>query len=528
MKNFRVILLCAFVAALAESCSKSGGDDDFPGNPVEVSDGSLSHGEIILGEQLENPYSLENVKCACKSLYPTKSFDGLQATNLYVRFLPKDSDEMNLLESLSLELLDYPVDYEILQDGDYYKDPSISEDAITWQYAVVPSDFVFPDIEYQILENCFITDSSSGTRSGIQDVDWEAVERKAFDLTGNGDMVSDCSVKGSSNPSGRITMVDEEYGGGQKVGVAGVRVECNVFVKFSSTYTDRDGYYTIPRKFSANPRYRLVFKNSKGFSIGFNWILYPASISTLGESSPSGINYNVDKDSGRTIFRRCVVNNSAYDFFERCSSSDLGITAPPSNLCFWTFDSTDASSAVMLHHGTVLDGDSTNWIYKLVSYVVGFFAPDITIGAEGLENYKEISAVVCHEMAHASHFVSVGKDYWDDLVHYIVQCAVRGQDLYGDGTLENAGVCAVAEMWAFYLQSKMYKERYGGTNPAFGSSYWFHPQILTYLEDRGMTAGEIFAALTSDVTSVDLLREKLLTLYPARKSIITQVFNRYE
>ena len=54
---------------------------------------------------------------------------------------------------------------------------------------------------------------------------------------------------------------------------------CNVFVKFASTFTTRDGYYTIPKTFSSSPRYRLMFQNQKGFEIGFNLLLVPASLS---------------------------------------------------------------------------------------------------------------------------------------------------------------------------------------------------------------------------------------------------------
>ena len=40
-------------------------------------------------------------------------------------------------------------------------------------------------------------------------------------------------------------------------------------------------------------------------------------------------------------------------------------------------------------------------------------------------------------------------------------------------------------MWGYFNESKMYKERYGGTVPSFGTSYWFYPQIFRYLDERG-------------------------------------------
>ena len=82
-------------------------------------------------------------------------------------------------------------------------------------------------------------------------------------------------------------------------------------------------------------------------------------------------------------------------------------------------------------------------------------------------------------------------------------------------------------MWAYYMESKMFQERYGGSMPTFGTSYWFYPQIFRYLDERGFPRSYIFKALTPEVTSRDLLKKKLLELYPARQSLINQVFERY-
>ena len=82
-------------------------------------------------------------------------------------------------------------------------------------------------------------------------------------------------------------------------------------------------------------------------------------------------------------------------------------------------------------------------------------------------------------------------------------------------------------MWAYYMESMMHKERYGGAVPAYGTSFWFYPQIFRYLEDRGLSRSQIFAALQEDVTGKQALRERLIELYPDKKIMIEQVFNRY-
>lgn len=507
------------------SCNKWEGGS---GRGTGFSDDGVYHDMIVLGRQLENPYETETVRRAYASVYPTKGRTEIETTDLYVRFLPKDDDEYALLESLGVEMLDHPLDFEILREGDYYHDPSIDDESITWQYAVVPHDFKFPDVRHELLSECFIAENTADTKS-YDGVDWDAVEAEAYRITGNESMLLP-QTRAKSKPSGRITIVDDDANGGKAFGVAGVRVSCNVFVKFARTYTDRDGYYTIPKTFSSKPRYRLVFKNEKGFAIGLNLVLVPASVSTLGKATAAGIDYTVTRDSDSRLFRRAAVNNAAYEYISRCSIEDMGIKAPPGDLRIWLFNGTSASSAVMIHHNAFVKHDLISKYLGIFSSLIAFFAPDITIGMDGKDSYKEIYDATCHELAHASHFSQAGKSYWDKYIMYILESYVKtGGQTYGSGSEgENAGHCEVGEMWAYYMESMMHKERYGGAIPTFGTSYWFYPQIFRYLEERGMSRSEIFAALTADVSGREQLRDRLVSLYPERRVMIEQVFNRYK
>ena len=49
----------------------------------------------------------------------------ISATHLYVRFKPNSVEQFIMLEEIEdLELQDFPMDYEVVQDGDYYQDPT--------------------------------------------------------------------------------------------------------------------------------------------------------------------------------------------------------------------------------------------------------------------------------------------------------------------------------------------------------------------------------------------------------------------
>lgn len=520
-------LKLALLALAVMSCSKDGHSPD---RGIDYSYGrQLTHDRIVLGDRLENPYKTENITKALMSLYPTKADRvDVRTTNLYVRFLPSNDFEFKLLEKKGLHLTDHPLDYAIKVEGDWYHDPDLPEESMTWQYAVVPHDFRFPEIRYEIIDECFISENDPGTRA--DGIDWEAVEREAYRLTGNEGMISETVVKAGSKvvPSGRITIVDEDANGGKPFGVAGVRVSCNSFVKFDHAYTDRDGYYEMEKSFSANLRYRVVFQNSQGFSVGLNLILAPASVSTLGKSSPEGVNITVTQDSDSRLFRRCAVNNAAYEYYSRCSKEDLNLPVPPSDMRIWIFNALEASSAVMLHHGAVLDNDMVVSFLGNVSKILKYFLPDITIGTKGREDYASIYSSVCHELAHASHFTKTGTTYWNNYILYIVESYLKtGGMTYGDGSGARAGYCEIGESWAYFIESLMYKGRYGGTIPTFGTSYWFYPQIFRYLYERGISVQELASVLDADVKSRQELKSALLASFPSDRIIIEQVFSRY-
>ena len=491
-----------------------------------------SHGMIVLGSQLEDPYSVKYVTKAIESLYPSKAGRvEVEETDLYIRFLPRDQSEFALWESLGVVILDHPLDFEIVRDGDYYQDPDIPDDRITWQYAVVRKDFSAPaGLPYEVLDKCYIAEHASSTKAEFQGIDWAEVEREAFRLSGNESMLEGTKAKGdvSGQPKGRITIVDEEYSP-DPVGLAGVMVSCNTFVKFANAYTDENGYYEMTRTFNTEVRYRLKFRNRKGFSLGFNLVLVPSSMSNLGRNTPEGLDYCITKDDDRTLFTRAVVNNAGYDYFEGCVVNGERMTTPPTDLRLWLFQHSASSSSVMLQHGAIVDDSILKKYLGEYMPLVKMFLPDITLGLKGKDSYSSIYRATVHEMAHASHFKEVGTGFWDKFVKFILMSYITsGGVTYGSGTEADHGYCEVGEMWAYYIETRFYRERYADSTAAFGTSYWFSPQILMYLDDRGLDRFKLFKAFTSDIISKDLLQDKLLSMYPENKSMINQAFARYE
>ncbi len=519
MKRTIEILLTAALAASCVGRSLSPGAGPAPEERL-----SAEPGMIVLGERLEDPYTVENMNKAFASLYPTKADRVvLPATHLYVRFLPANEAQYATLERLGVELVDHPVDYEILREGDWYHDPEIAPGSITWQYAVVDADFHFPKgICHEVIDRCHIPAPGPSTKA--DGIDWAEVERESFRLTGNAALTK--GEESSGTPSGRITIVDAALGG-EPEGVRGVRVACNCFVKFARAYTDEQGRYQMETSFASQPRYRLVFKNATGFAIGFNLILTPASYTGLGKGAASGIDLEVTPDSEKRLFPRCVVNNAGYDYWKNCEKGMPAIKTPPGNLRVWIFQGLDSGSTVMMQQGVLVDRSKlAEWLGEF-SVLLKVFLPDITLGLKNRDSYGDIYSSAVHEFAHASHFMLAGRDYWESYVRFILNSFVTsGFVAYGVGTEEDHGYCEVGEMWAYYRESVLFRERYGG-EAAFGVNHWFHPQIFLQLDDRGLNAWRIFQVLGADVTDRTVLQKKLTSFYPEYKSAINQAFMRY-
>ena len=160
--------------------------------------------------------------------------------------------------------------------------------------------------------------------------------------------------------------------------------------------------------------------------------------------------------------------------------------------------------------------------------LVRFFLPDIVLGLYNQNDYASIYSNAMHELSHTSHYMKVGNEYWDRYaLHILTSWVSSGGMLYGVGTEDYAGYCEVGEMWGYYMQNILYRERYADWSYTYGLKWWFRPEIFLYLDERGLNRDKIFAVLSADVHSRETLQQRLLSLYPEFKSIIYEAFNLY-
>ncbi len=478
------------------------------------------------------------MQAAYESLIQTRSdlhpqVDQLKANCLYVRFLPKDSTDVAILQDLDLELFDYPLDYDIVVEGNSYHDPTLPEDQITWQYTTVKPDFTFPEIEYQIIEECYIPEETELTRAnGLSFA--TALEEKAILNAGLPEKYfskSETRLFGfGKKPEGTIKVMNDCTG--IEEGIRGVKVRCHFLVNICSTYTDESGRYSIGNRYVCNPHYSIVYNNTKGFMIWGNFAFIAAANHNLGYQSNAGYSKTVLTSDDGWIW--AVINNAAYDFYKMCSSE--GLKTPPSNLKIWCWPKAGYSSAPMLHHlfgvnsGTIASsfalalapGLAAGIIYA-ATLVISSGLPDITIGMSETgctpnNNYKKHFYTVWHELFHASHFSQAGEGVWGPYINYIVTHGFG----YGDGTAKETtgkNVCELGESWAF--ANEFYSSR------VYYRGYWFDNAISSnynLLEDKVLTRKQMYDCLTKEVKSIEDFKTALKNKYPSKSSSIDALF----
>ena len=244
--TFAVALAIAFAG-----CERNENELEFIENPVlpiEV--------RIELGDEINDPYAIHNIELAQASLRSAGiDVPPIQANRKYIRFLPKDEYELDLLtQDSTLILFEFPLHYEIAVDGVYYRDPTLPADAITWQYTVVPLDKELPDLEYELLYKVFIPDLDSeesiSTRSSTGAACfYEMLLRESYKLTGNAGESDNNQIStrifNRWHASGQITMWDNNLH--RRIPVHGVTVVARSSTRVEEDVTDSDGRFHAGR-----------------------------------------------------------------------------------------------------------------------------------------------------------------------------------------------------------------------------------------------------------------------------------------
>jgi hypothetical protein len=460
--------------------------------------------KLILGEKLKNPYSVENMQRALVSLNnTTKSNASLTPSHYYVRFLPDNYQQMEILNEDSLLILfEYPLDYEILQFGQYYHDPEIPDDKITWQYTVVEIDYTFPDVKYEILEDLYLPEEDERT-----------IEIQSLKLTGNYHKSDFKSANARYYPSGYLKIEDDVNH--SDLALINVKVKIRNWFTLDDPYTNSNGYFIATKSFGGDVDITVQFENLKcrirstlinisgtadiklaNEVTSLKMVICRDNRNTTSNPLPSG--YSSFKDDKGWAW--ATTFNAIQEYWAYCYSNSVG--RPPYEIRVWVNRNSDkehSGACPLFHLGHAfynLNMDNfwdfaLNYLYIPLSnsllQVYDTFLPDIIVSyGKDNTNSAYLSELVFHEFGHASHYVKVGNDFWNKLLNYEVTSYVNTiftyKSVYGDGTGTNYNIAGLAESWAYHIGWSFLKLKYT-TNPIMLSS----AQENFYPYERGIT-----------------------------------------
>ncbi len=473
------IFIYLIIALAIMSCSKDEATPQISDNITEISG-------TIIGQKLENPYSVANMKIAYDSItsssdISTLSSVSISTTDYYVRFHIESNEQLEELDADSLELFAYPLDYKIEEYGDDYDE--IDSTGGKWMYTSVPVNYEFrSDIDYEILEDLYLPESVETTGLATSSICsfLNKLEDKSLELTGNAEESDSSKISTLSKkkyPKGYVTVFNSQYGATDKyIPVVGIKIRTRHWFKYAHTYTNSAGYYSISTGYRNNPTYIFLFENKAGFQLREHLTSIARARESMGSHSKSGYNFVITRSSD--IFTLCTVNNAVIDYFDYCDS--LGIGSPDNDLRIAVLDKDGNGATPMLNHvsssklTSTYIGNFFNAVANLtltstvIKTVLKVFAPDVVLKAEKGSSgtgTAEIYLQTFHELTHAAHYNKVGDDFWVKYIKYISSNGDK-EHPYGDGTATNAGLCALSEAWAYNMGYYLTLQRFGEENDA--------------------------------------------------------------
>lgn len=410
----KIFFILAFVVFILTSC-----DENEITNQIKLTEPiakTVDPDMIKLGKKRENPYSVENIRKAYQALQADgvlRAPVNIQATNLYVRFLPKTEEEYQTLKKQGYELFDYPLEYERIEGGSYYHDPSLPKDGFTWIYVVLPVDYVFGNIKYEIISELVLQDDSEVSEMSAQKVKaidpnyWSLIEEKSFELTDNEYYSKKESTSGMMKakvkPSGRITMDDDVLGA--EIGIEGVKVRASRWFTAKYSCTKSDGSYTFDYTFSGPVDYSLVWERE-------DWDIRNGVWAQATYNGPNTVtnSWSVRINNSNIQFVYANVHRACFTYWFNISS--FGIKTPPKD-SFW---SPRVKIGVYDTAGRAYASPLLRWltIPSICIYSYSKYDDGSTVKRKSAQIYQ----TTIHELAHTSHW-EIDKDlFWsiDDIL----------------------------------------------------------------------------------------------------------------
>jgi hypothetical protein len=427
-----------------------------------------SDSELLLGKKLENPYGVENMEKAVKSLEKkgvTLTSISVKANYYYVRFLPATNEEYDKLNAdKTVDLFEYPLDYQIIKQGNVYRDQSLPASAkFTWLYAAIPIESVRKfNLKYEILEELYLPFGNGKEPSAemqIKEKDYlTRLEEESLALTGNIEETDNKKIRATDwYSSGRIRVWDDrlhynEVSGQYEAGSGWVPVpQClvrgNRWFTTKSALSYNNGYFFIDHGWPSG--------KEVNYSIKWDRADFDIRSGSYGQAYFNGPKiqgqWNLDISEGGTPdnYIYAHVHRAAWYYYY---NNTFGVLSPPTSSGFL---------GGKLHLGAKQGNGRSHYF----GFNSAWAASEVKLVFDlSTDDARTIFGTTIHELTHVVH--------WAIGMTYEAYCANVGQ----------AG--RLAESWAQAVGWHVTREVYGHAANPLGD---FDHTQLTSLTTMGAT-----------------------------------------
>lgn len=503
---------------------------------------------IVLGEKLKNPYTVANMQSAFNyynSVVPNSPFEGktVEATHYYIKITPSTIEQLEMLDELDNSddenapiLQDYPLDYEIKEEGDYYVMPKDENDIYHSAYTLIPVNYQFPSsVTYEILDKIYepTEEEYDVETAALFFANWQE-DLLADDINVTIETLPDYLINSlavqSSNrlfgkryrPNGYVKVENTDNQILEPLLKAKISIGRNVFWRY--TYTDNNGYFEAPKKYRGKVRirakwrgYTATIRKTWNEILGL-WVSDHLMTITRGNNGitkkimygePHQGIFGIDLVGGHLWFKG-TTHNGLRKYIDYSNSNGISHTVSSANV--WCFAKGGSSSTPMLHKyrqlpliATYANIGQANLWHVLTNVVGGFgialtpshLRPDFMfrglkdkkVKSDGQSNTVRIHQLIFHESGHYSHASKAGANYWAQVFAGEMSNAFfNNADPYVDGSQPSysAGkIIGMAEGWGNFCEFKITSAVYGKaymTPSGFSTNMYPTNNINTYME----------------------------------------------
>lgn len=453
-------LFCLILSLLFTACQEDEPVSEAVQESEQKESAALQNGEAtVLGERQSNPYTVENMTKAYNQLYANgRTAQKLNATHIYVRFLPESHKEVaELVADTTLSLYQYPLDYEVVSEGNYYEDPDLPKGVLMAFYTVVKTKHRFHyQARHEILADLYLPEE-----------DEEDLEDEAYRVKGMKPLPSSKNSR-RYNPNGWIHVEDRTLG--RNVPVRNAHVRIKRLFRIENVRTNASGYWYSPKRYRGDVIVKVIFEHPYvDIRSTFFETFWSARDKISQGNKPRGARHVIGH--GSKEWGWATAFNGVMEYYDYCWAN--GITTPPGNLKMYVHRKNGrpafGGSAPMLDKGykyyninwSRIRSWLTNKILGGVTTVVANLLketmPDVILNYnQNAPDEADMIETLYHELGHASHYAKVGNGFWGRYISYIINYGS-----YGDGTRRDAPLVGISESWGFYAGWFFSQDKYG-------------------------------------------------------------------